>query len=148
MKYTNEIEIDLPVSRVVELFDNPDNMKKWMEGLISFEHVSGKPGYPGAVSKLKFKNRNREMEMTETITVRDLPREFSGVYEMKGVWNGQKMSFIASGPKTIWKSETEFRFDNFFMKLMGFLIPGAFKKQSLRHMMNFKAFAEGKPWVQ
>ena len=52
MKYQNEIEIDLPVNKVVELFDNPENLKRWMPGLQSFEHISGTPGQPGAKSRL------------------------------------------------------------------------------------------------
>ena len=32
MKYTTEIEINKPVKKVVELFDNPANLKEWMEG--------------------------------------------------------------------------------------------------------------------
>ena len=30
MKYTSEIEINSPVARVIEIFDNPDNMDQWM----------------------------------------------------------------------------------------------------------------------
>ena len=55
MKYTTEIEIEKPIEKVIELFDNPDNLKKWMEGLQSFEHLSGTPGQPGAKSRLFFK---------------------------------------------------------------------------------------------
>lgn len=143
MKYTNEIEIELPLSKVIELFDNPANLKKWMEGCVAFEHISGTPGRPGAKSKLKFKNRNREMEMIETVTVRDLPREFSGTYEMKGAWNLNKNFFHElPGGKTKWVAESEFKFSSFMMKVMGALMPGAFRKQSLKYMMNFKAFAE------
>ena len=29
MKYSNEVEINLPVQKVIELFDNPANMSKW-----------------------------------------------------------------------------------------------------------------------
>ena len=29
MRYTSEVFIDLPINRVLELFDNPENMKKW-----------------------------------------------------------------------------------------------------------------------
>ena len=43
MKYENSIVIQLPVARVIELFDNPDNMQYWQKGLQSFEHVSGTP---------------------------------------------------------------------------------------------------------
>ena len=49
--YTVAIEIDLPRDRVIELFDNPDNLFKWQTGLQSFDHLSGEPGQPGAKSK-------------------------------------------------------------------------------------------------
>ena len=87
MKYTSEIEINKPVDRVIELFDNPDNLDKWMIGLQSFEPISGNPGQVGAKSRLKFKMGKREIEMIETITVRNFPDEFSGTYEAKGVFN-------------------------------------------------------------
>jgi carbon monoxide dehydrogenase subunit G len=142
MKYTTEIEINKPIDRVIELFDDPKNMDKWMEGLQSFEHLSGTPGQPGAKSKLTFKMGKREMEMIETITKRNLPEEFSGTYEMSGVFNTVTNRFIkVSGSKTKYISETEFQFKG-FMKLMAILMPGVFKKQSFKFMQAFKNFAE------
>jgi uncharacterized membrane protein len=142
MKYTVEIEIESPVEKVVELFDNPDNMNKWMDGLQSFEHLSGAPGQPGAKSRLKFKMGKREIEMIETITVRDLPKEFSGIYETKGVYNSVKSSFSPlPGNKTRYSSEQEFQFSG-FMKIMAFLMPGAFKKESVKYLAAFKKFVE------
>lgn len=142
MKYTVEIEIDLPVDRVVELFDNPDNLKHWQPGLQSVEPLSGTPGQPGAKSRLKFQMRKRDIEMVETITVRNLPEEFSGTYEAKGVFNHVKNRFIPiSENKTRYVSEQEFQFKG-FMKLFGMLMPGAFRKQSQQYLQNFKQFAE------
>lgn len=142
MKYSNQIEINLPVQKVIELFDNPDNMVKWQPGFISFEPLSGTPGQPGAKSKLKYKMGKREVEMIETITVRDLPKEFSGIYEAKGVFNEVKNYFTETGNnKTKWVSECEFKFGG-MMKLIGWLMPGAFKKQSQKYLDLFKEFAE------
>ena len=144
MKYSTEVEINLPVKKVVELFDNPDNLKHWMEGLQNFEHISGTPGQPGAKSRLKFKMGNREIEMIETITVRNLPEEFSGTYEAKGVFNIVKNKFIPiSVNKTKHITESEFQFSG-MMKLMGIIMPGAFKKQSMKFLNSFKNFAEQK----
>ena len=142
MKYTTEIEINQPVNKVVELFDNPDNMKEWMEGLQSFETISGTPGEEGAKAKLKYKMGKREIEMIETITKRNLPDEFTGTYEAKGVFNIVKNRFIPIGDnKTKYVTEQEFQFSG-FMKMMGMFMPGAFKKQSLKYMNAFKEFAE------
>ncbi|MDX5347712.1 MAG: SRPBCC family protein [Hymenobacteraceae bacterium] len=144
MKYTNEIEIDLPREKVVELFENPDNMKYWQPGLQSFEHISGTPGQPGAKSRLRYKMGKREIEMIETITKSSLPDEFNGLYETNGVYNVMNNRFIpVSENKTKWVSESEFQFSG-FMKLMGWLMPGAFRKQSQKYLDDFKAFAEGK----
>ncbi|HNR17396.1 MAG TPA: SRPBCC family protein [Chitinophagaceae bacterium] len=142
MKYTNEVEINQPLSKVIELFDNPANMPQWQPGFISMEPISGTPGQPGAKSKLKYKMGKRDIEMIETITARNLPKEFHGTYEAKGVYNVQKNFFIetASG-KTKWVSESEFKFSG-MMKLIGWLMPGTFKRQSQKYLDLFKAFAE------
>lgn len=142
MKYTVETEINLPIARVVELFDDPENLKHWQPGLISFEPISGTPGQPGAKSKLKYKMGKRDIEMVETITVRNLPDEFSGTYEAKGVFNIVKNYFRpVSESKTKYISENEFQFKG-FMKLIGFLMPGAFRKESEKYLLQFKEFAE------
>ncbi|WP_319800004.1 MULTISPECIES: SRPBCC family protein [Flavobacterium] len=143
MKYTTEIEINKPIDKVIALFDNPENLKKWMEGLESFEHISGTPGQPGAKSRLKFKMGKREMEMIETVTVRNLPEEFTGTYEAKGVVNIVKNSFVKiSDSKTKYITEHEFQLQGLAMKIIAFLMPGVFKKQSLKYLTAFKNFAE------
>lgn len=142
MKYTTAIEISLPLEKVIEKFDDPSNMKHWQPGLQSFEHVSGDPGQQGAVSRLRYKMGKRDVEMTETITLRDLPHRFEGTYEANGVLNIMRNRFEPIGDSgTKWTSENEFRFKG-VMKLMGFLMPGAFKKQTMRYMQYFKDFAE------
>lgn len=142
MKYSITTTIDLPRHKVIELFDNPDNLPKWQPELQSFDHFSGEPGKPGAKSKLKYKMGKREVEMIETITVRNLPEEFSGTYEAKGVLNIQKNYFKEVGEnQTEWISETEFKLSG-FMKVMAWFMPGAFKKQSQKYLDQFKAFAE------
>jgi len=142
MKFTQSIEINLPREKVIELFDNPDNMKHWQPGLISFENISGILGEVGTKSLLKYKMGKRDVELIETITNRNLPDEFSGTYEAKGVWNEVKNYFTEiSRNKTKWVSESEFKFSG-FMKIMGLVMPGAFKKESYKYLKLFKEFAE------
>jgi hypothetical protein len=142
MKYTTEVEINLPRDRVIQLFDNTENLKKWQEGLQNFEHIEGEAGQEGAKSKLKYKMSKREIEMVETITKRNLPDEFISTYETKGVWNEVKNFFTEEGDdKTKWRLDTEFKGSG-FMKILMFFSPGMFKKQTLKSMNDFKAFAE------
>ena len=142
MKYTTELELNVSRSKVVELFNNPDNMPKWQPGLVSFQHLSGEQGKEGAQSKLVYKMRKREVEMIETITKNALPNEFSGTYEAKGVYNIIENKFIEIGEnKTKWISKNEFQFSG-FMKFMSLFMQGAFPKQTLKIMNKFKEFAE------
>ena len=142
MEYTLELEIDLPRDRVIELFDSTENLKEWQKGLVSFEHMSGEPGQEGAKSKILYKMGKREVEMIETITHRNLPDEFFGTYETKGVWNRIENRFMEAGPnKTKWVFTSEFQCSG-FLKIMAFFMPGMFKKQSKEFMEDFKTYAE------
>ena len=142
MKYTCEVEINLPRKRVVELFEDPEKAKEWMEGLISMEHVSGDPGQPGSITNLHFKMGKREIEMQETITKNTLPDEFVAHYHAKGVHNIVENFFVdLGGGKTRWVTHDIFNVKG-FMKIIAFFMPGAFKKQSQKYLDAFKAFAE------
>jgi len=143
MKYSVEIEINKSIEKIIPLFDSVEHLDKWMEGLKSFEHLSGTPGQVGSKSKLVFQMGRRQISMIETITVKNLPHEFSGTYQADGVFNIVKNKFVKiSDNKTKYISEQEFQFKGIFMKLMGFLFPGMFKKQSMKYLTNFKNFVE------
>lgn len=143
MKYSNEIVINLSREEVIKKLDNPDNMKHWQRGLISVEHLEGIPGKVGAKMKFNYKLGKRHMELIETITKNNFPDEFHANYVTKNVRNIQKNYFKEIDiNKTKWMTKTEFYFSGFMMKLMAFLMPSTFKKQSLKYMQDFKAFAE------
>ncbi|WP_372944808.1 SRPBCC family protein [Muriicola sp.] len=144
MKYLTEITVEVPLAEFIKKFDNPENMKLWQKDLISVEHLSGIPGKEGAQMELHYKMGKREIVMIETILKRNLPHEFHGTYDAKGVHNIVKNYFKSLGENsTKWIVESEFQFSGFFMKMMAFLMPGAFKKQTLKFMRDFKNFAEG-----
>ena len=110
--------------------------------MISFETISGTPGQPGAKSRLQYKMGKRDIEMIETVVVRNLPEEFSGTYETKGVYNKVNNKFVALDKTTThWITDQEFQFTG-MMKVMAWIMPGAFKKQSMKYLVYFKEFAE------
>ena len=144
MKYKTEITLELPRDRVIELFDDPENLKHWQSGLKSFELISGEAGQPGAKSRLVYDMNGRKVEMIETIISRDLPNVLSGTYNATGVHNLVINCFYEEGPNlTRWVTENEFYFSG-FMKLMGVFMKGSFPKQTLADMNRFKVFAESK----
>lgn len=142
LQYTSEVIINRPRAEVVQKMDNPDNMKHWQPGFISMEVIKGEAGKEGAVSRMKYKMGKREVEMTETITKNAFPNEFNAIYEAKNVWNEQINKFIEVDENTTrWVSESTFKMSG-PMKLLLWLMPGSFKKQSQQYCDHFKAFVE------
>ena len=143
MKYSCKVDIKLPRDRIIELFDDPENLPKWLIGLESFTHKSGEPGFPGAQSDIVVWGGNRRVEMVETIETRDLPHEFTAIYTTKGVWNRTENFFTANDDgTTTWEQINEFRCEGLMMKLMTRIMPGMFRKETMKQMDSFKTFAE------
>ncbi len=153
MKYTVSIEIALPRERVAQLLADPAHMPKWLRGLVLHEPLSGVHGQPGTKSRVVLQMGQQKIEATETITRREpadlnaIPKESVVIFEREivsdGMWNAARERLTEAGPETtLWVSENEFRFSSMLMRLVGLLMPGAFRKQSLQHMQDFKAFAE------
>ena len=95
----------------------------------------------------------QKFEATETITrrepadLRSIPKGSGVHFEREivgeGMWSVGRELLTEAGPNTtLWVSENEYRFSGLLMRLVGFLMPGTFRKQSLQHMQDFKAFAE------
>ncbi|MDR6300467.1 SRPBCC family protein [Mesonia maritima] len=143
MKYTTEIIINAPRAEVIEKMDSVENLKHWQHGLLEAKPLSGEVGKEGSTMRLKYKFGKRDMEMIETVLKNNLPEEFHATYDTKGVHNIQK-NFFEELPKgkTKWISHSEFQFSSLALKVMGFLMPGAFKKQSKKYMEDFKNFVE------
>jgi len=143
-QFTCTVEIGLPLDRVIELFDNVDNLKEWQDGFVSFEHLSGTPGEPGAKSKMIYKVGKREIELIETIIVKCLPREFTGKYEAKSMVNTMTNRFTSIEDKKIrYDAEIEYtKFNGIIPKLIGLFMSGVFRKQTQKWLVQFKEFAE------
>ena len=153
MKYTNSIEIALPRERVAQLLADPAHLPKWLRDMVLHEPVDGQHGQVGTTSRIVMKSGKRTVEFTETITRREpadlheIPRDVVVHFDRESAGEGMRSvvrdRLTEAGPEvTLWESDSEFQFDGLLMRLMGFLMPGAFHKQSQQHMEDFKAFAE------
>ncbi len=153
MKYTVSIEIALPRERVVQLIADPAHMPMWLRGLVVHEPLEGAHGQVGTKSRVVLQMGKQTMECAETITRREptdlhsIPKGSVVHYDREivteGMWSAVRERFTEAGPAaTLWVSESEYRFGGVLMRLVGLLMPGAFRKQSLQHMQDFKAFAE------
>ena len=143
MKVALDLELERSREEVWEKFDSFENLKQWQPGLVSADPVSGEPGQVGAVTKLTYEENGREVVLMETITARERPSEFSGIYEGKSVVNHIHNRFAEIGEdRTLWTMESDFEFSGIYRLLMIFM-GGSVRKQTEKTMMSFKNFLEG-----
>ncbi len=147
IKYTEEIEINSNIDTVIALFDNPYNMKEYMDGIESYTVLSGNIREVGAKAEIivTFIEKDvikRRIVMTEEIITNDLPKEKKVTYKADGVYNIVTNRFEkVSENKTKFINEQEFEFKG-YMKMIGFFMPSALKQQSIVYLQDFKRFAE------
>lgn len=144
MRYSFDIKIEKPLDVVIEKFKDEEGLKHWLYGFQKVEHISGIPGTKGAVSDFYFLHKKREMKMGETILEENLPKSIKFGYQSPMGYNEVETVF-----KPINESNLKLTSNNYFklegmMKVFGWLMPGMFKKQSLKYMTNFKAYCESK----
>jgi hypothetical protein len=153
MKYTVSMEIALPRERVAQLLADPAHLPMWLRGLVLHEPLNGVHGQVGTKSRVVLQTGKQKIEGTETIThrepvdlhgiARDAVVHFEREIVVKGMWSAVRDRLTETGPETtLWVNENEYRFSGLMMRLVGLLMPGAFRKQSLQHMQDFKEFAE------
>ena len=147
VKYTEEIEINANIDTVMALFDNPYNMKEYMDGIESYTILSGNTREVGAkaeliVSFIEEDVVKRKIVMIEEIITNNLPEEKKVTYTADAVYNIVTNRFVKiSENKTKFINEQEFQFKG-YMKVIGFFMPSAFKQQSRIYLQDFKEFAE------
>jgi hypothetical protein len=153
MKYAVSIEIAMPRDEVARLLADPAHLPKWLRGLVLHQPLSGIHGHVGTRSRVVIQTGQQRFEGTETVTrrepadLRSIPRESVVHFEREivgaGMWSVVRDRLTEAGPdRTLWVSESEYRFSGVLMRLVGLLMPGAFRKQSQQHMQDFKEFAE------
>lgn len=142
MKYQTQIQINLPISKVIATFENASLLPDWQRGLESTQLIKGENGEVGAKRKLKIELEGQKITMFETIIDKNLPHFWHGKYTGNGFESVQKNYFEEVAPnQTNWKCDSEFKFSG-FMVLVSKLLPSIFKKRSTTVMQDFKAFVE------
>ncbi len=142
MKLKFETVIDASVNTVWAAFDDPGNMPRWQQNLESFNHISGEPGQPGAMSELKYDEKGKEVVLRETITERRDPTFLAGAYESPMGKTVIVNHFEAVDENsTCWTSWCNFTFQG-FMKIMSLLVHSIIRKRTEADMDRFKLMVE------
>ena len=147
IKYSEEIVINSNIEKVIDLFDNPYNMKQYMYGFESYTIVKGNINEIGTISEININfNDNGKKEskiiMIEEILSNSLPTEKKLQYTSNGILNIVTNKFVKiSENETKFINKQEFVF-NTYMKLLFYFSKSSLKFQTRLYLNNFKDFVE------
>ncbi|NNF01803.1 MAG: SRPBCC family protein, partial [Bacteroidia bacterium] len=142
MKYSLSNTINAPFDKVIAKFSEPEGAFHWMEGLQKIDRISGKPHEVGAKTDFYFLFKNKEMKISETILEQDLPKSIKFAFVSSMGYNEVEMQFEKLSDDSVKQTNNSYFELKGFMKLMGPIMKGMFKKQSLKYMEAFKKYAE------
>lgn len=143
MKYTIETEINKPLDSVISSCNDVDTYHKWMPGIVSHTILKGQARTVGTQSVFIFQMGNKTFEMEETV-LQNNGTEIISQFVSNGVVNTQRTLFSALGEgKTLYQVHESFQMKG-LMKIIGFLMPGSFKKQTRKFVDAFKEFVESR----
>ena len=146
IKYTEEITIDSNIDAICTLFNNPDNMSKYMKEFKKYKLIEGKQGNNGAKSEVTVNIEEKDVVLIEKIINNNLPNQKKVSYESDGVKNTVTSKFEKTGNnKTKYINTQEFEFTG-YRKIISFFLKTkkqeAMQAQTKQYLTNFKEFAE------
>ena len=142
MKYTISNIINKPLEEVIEKFKDPEGAKHWMEGLQKMELRSGTLGEVGAKSDIHFLHKGKVMIIKETILEQNFPNQIKFSYESPMGYNEVEMQFEKLSDNSVKQINNSYFELKGMMKIMGPLMKGFFKKQSMKYLDGFKHYVE------
>lgn len=144
MKYTVEITIHCPINHVVDAFLAVEDFPLWQDGFQRYDLLQGSLWQNGAMAEIEFKQNGQKIILEETILENHLPAKIMAQYVHQHMENVQTTYFIQNNAgQTSVISEVEYTaFKGFLPKIMSWVMPKMFEKQSLKRLQDFKQHLE------
>ena len=144
MKFTCSVIINRPKAIVAALMDNPDNLKHWQDGFISYEDIEGEPGKIGAKARMVYDIKGKQLELVETIIDNQMPDYFKASYYSVPTENTLILKISEMEPnKTRVVQQIEYtRMTGIVINIMAAVFPRLFKNQTQKWLNQFKTFVE------
>lgn len=125
------------------VMNDESKTSQWLKGITNIEHVKGKKGTVGAVTKYTFDEDGQESTVLETIKSISPGDYITMDFVIEGVMlMDYKINFIEENGKTNIKSSTTAKGIGIFMKSMVSFMKNTMKAQEDENMNNLKELIE------
>lgn len=143
-EYENKVTINRPVNEVFSYFINPDNLKKWMEGLERVESIEGMPLTAGSKYNLIIMQKKDSITVTEEVTTFKPNAVFAFHLYNRVIDCHATLTFVASGRSTVFTNHDVVEGKGvFFRSLLSIMRSGLHSSEQHIYERFKKAVEEG-----
>ncbi len=136
------VTVNAPVEKVWDIFMNPANLKHWLTGFVSIEHLSGTIGQVGSISKMTFIEHGRQLEIIEKVLHLNSLQQYSFSMQSDTIDSLTDVRFVSIGQITEIIQAVQYSPNGFLMKIFMPFLKGKMKKRMTDDLSNLKAFIE------
>lgn len=137
--YSSEVSVNKSIKEAQAVMNDESKISQWLKGITNIEHISGKKGTVGAVTKYTFNDNGQESIILETIKEIKPNESMSMSFIMEKVMNmDYKVEFKNVDGKTKITSSTTTKGEGMFMKSMIPFLKGTMQTQEDENMNNLK----------
>ena len=143
-KITYSIEIDGAVEDVFEYMTEPEQIQRWVGGLVEMEALTNGGSQVGAKSRQVFLEHGRRIEVMEEVLVFEPNRRVKIKAVTDGFWLTAEYVLEAVNGGTRIDYEAETHLESWLMKLMGPLVHRSSRQKVVEDFGRLKGLVEGK----
>jgi uncharacterized protein YndB with AHSA1/START domain len=142
--YKVKTTIDKPIDEVFALFNDPTQIKNWLNAIKSFEPINETKNKIGSTYKITIDNKGQDFVMTEKITAFDINKEIGIEFDAQGMLKNDFIEFSSDGNKTVITNNVSCKGTNFMLKCTFPYFKKAFMREDQNNLDNFKNYIETK----
>lgn len=142
ISYTTSQQVNLPVEKTFDLFNDGDKMKEWMTSLKEFTTVEKKPGVVGSKYRLVVDTQGSIVEMKELVTAFKKNEKVSLSIQSIEMIKKDNYTFRSVGNQTIIKNESTTAGKTYFLKCLYASFYLLIKREDQAILDSFKTYAE------
>ena len=138
MKFSTNIVINRPVTKVFNFAMHPHNLKTWVNTLKGYKTLKGRRNQVGNTGVLIFEDKEGKLEVSEEIVQFERNRFLHTKLSHKGMDSEIQIKFLDQGDSTKVMVNTTVRLKPWIANLFSIFMKNEMKQQQARDYQRFK----------
>lgn len=142
LNYESKVTINKPVEEVFAIFNNDENLSKWIPEIKSIKEINKVDGMVGSTYAVTVISQGQEMTLEEKVLAYEPNKKVKLMFNGGGMLKTDDYIFESNGGNTIIKLKANCKSTGFILGCMLPFVKGKLQEQDQQYLANFKEFVE------